>query len=85
MKMNPSQQTLSDVKRNDMTRSSSVIAGRGRSSLDVDLALLENEVLTDHPLPDVLDIVYDRLEVRSSIVRTRNEDVVGFTGSRRGI
>ena len=66
-------------------RKEDVIRHADRLSLDVDLTLLEHEVLADHPLPDVLDIVYDRLEVRSSIVRTRNEDVVGFTGSRRGI
>ena len=45
-------------------------------SLDLDLPLLEHEVLADHPLPDVLHVLDNSLEVRGRVVRTSDEDVV---------
>ena len=50
MKMNPSQQTLSDVKRNDMTRSSSVIAG----DEGVQASTLTSRFLRTRSLPIIL-------------------------------
>ena len=54
-------------------------------SLDLDLPLLEHEVLAHHPLPDILYVVNDGLEVRSRVVRAGDEDVVRFASGRRGI
>ena len=46
-------------------------------SLNLDVALLENEVLAaEDPLPDVVHVVNDSLEVRCSIVGASDEDVV---------
>ena len=53
--------------------------------LDLDFALLEDQVLAHHPLPDVLDILDDSLEVRGRIVRPGDEDVVALTGGGRGV
>ncbi len=36
--------------------------------LNVDVALLEHEILAVHPLPDVLHVFDDSLEVRGRIV-----------------
>ena len=55
-----------------------------RLGLNLDLALLENEVLADHPPPYILHIVDNGLEVRCSIVRARDEDAVGVAGGGRG-
>ena len=66
-------------------RKEDVIRHADRLSLDVDLTLLEHEVLADHPLPDVLHILANSLEVRGRVVRTSDEDVVGLAAGRRGI
>ena len=47
--------------------------------LDLDLALLEDQVLAHHPLPDVLDIVDDGLEVRGRVVGACDVDIVSLT------
>ena len=57
-------------------RKEDVIRHADRLSLDVDLTLLEHEVLADHPLPDVLHVLDNSLEVRGRVVRTSDEDVV---------
>ena len=44
--------------------------------LDFDFALLQYEILSNDSLPDILDIFNDRFEVRRSIIRIRNEDIV---------
>ena len=44
--------------------------------LEVNLALLQHEVLAHDPLPDILDIFHDGLEVRRRVVRTSDEDVI---------
>ena len=66
-------------------RKEDMIRHADRLSLDVDLTLLEHEVLADHPLPDVLHILDNSLEVRGRVVRTSDEDVVGLAAGRRGI
>ena len=58
---------------------------RGDLSLNVDLTLLEHEVLAVHPLPDVLHIFDDSLEVRGRVVRPGDEDVVTLAGGGRGV
>lgn len=57
----------------------------GTLCFDVDLTLLEDEVLADHSLPDVLNVLNDCLEVRCSVVRASDEDVVLSTRGCRGI
>ena len=66
-------------------RKEDVIRHADRLSLDVDLTLLEHEVLAVHPLPDVLHILDDSLEVRGRVVRPGDEDVVALTGGGRGV
>jgi hypothetical protein len=53
------------------------------SLLDFDFALLQNQIFTDDPLPDIVYIVYDSLKVACRIVRTSDEDIVRFTISDR--
>lgn len=53
--------------------------------LDVDIALLEDEVRANHALPDVLNVVGDGLEVRCGVVGTSDIDVVIGARRRRGI
>ena len=53
--------------------------------LNLNLALLEYEVRAHHPLPDVLHVLDNSLKVRGRVVRTSDEDVVGFAAGRRGI
>jgi hypothetical protein len=47
-----------------------------QSLLDFDFALLQNQLITDHPLPDIVYIVDDSFKVARRIVRTSDEDVV---------
>lgn len=54
-------------------------------SIDLNVTLLENEVLADHPLPDVLHIINDSLKVRRRIIGAGDEDAVGLAGRRGGI
>ncbi len=56
-----------------------------QSLLNIDLALLQNQIFTDDPLPDVVHIVDDSLKVARRIVRTSDEDVVYLTISDRCI
>ena len=77
--------TDANVRKDDMKRRRGQRRMRKQLSLDLDLALLEHEVLADHPLPDVLHVLDNSLEVRGRVVRTSDEDVVGFAAGRRGI
>ena len=55
-------------------------------SLNLDVALLENEVLAaEDPLPDVVHVVNDSLEVRGRVVRACDEDVIRLARGRRGV
>ena len=47
-----------------------------QSLLDFDFALLQNQIFTDDPPPDIVHIVDDSLKVARRIVRTSDEDVV---------
>ncbi len=62
-----------------------VYAALYKSLLDLDLALLQNQIFTDDPLPDIMYILHDSLKVACCIVRTSDEDVVHFTISDRCI
>ena len=53
-----------------------VYGARVQSLLDLDFALLQNQIFTDDPLPDIVYIVDDSLKVARRIVRTSDEDVV---------
>ena len=55
-------------------------------SLNLDVALLENEVLAaEDPLPDVVHVVNDSLEVGGRVVRACDEDVIRLARGRRGV
>lgn len=56
-----------------------------RLGFDFHVALLEHEVLAEHALPDVVDVVDDGLEVRGRVVGARDEDAVGLARGRGGI
>jgi hypothetical protein len=53
-----------------------VYAAKVQSLLDFDFALLQNQIFTDDPPPDIVYIVDDSLKVARRIVRTSDEDVV---------
>ena len=55
------------------------------SGLNIDLTLPQDEVLAHHPLPDVLDVIDNGLEVRSRVVRAGDEDVVALARGCGGI
>lgn len=50
-----------------------------KSLLDFDFALLQDQIFTDDPLPDIVYIIDDSLKVARRIVRTSDEDVVYLT------
>ena len=50
-----------------------------KSLLDFDFALLQDQIFTDDPLPDIVYIIDDSLKVARRIVRTSDEDVVRLT------
>ncbi len=56
-----------------------------KSLLDFDFALLQNQIFTDDPPPDIVYIVHDSLKVACRIVRTSDEDIVRFAISDRCI
>jgi hypothetical protein len=62
-----------------------VCAVKVQSLLHFDVALLQNQIFTDDPLPDIVHIVDDSLKVTRRIVRTSDEDVVRLTISDRCI
>jgi len=53
-----------------------VYAVKVQSLLDFDFLLLQNQICTHDPLPDIVYIVDDSLKVARRIVRTSDEDVV---------
>ena len=56
------------------------------SPINVDrLPSLQHQIVSSDPLPDIVDFVYDGLEVGSSIVRTGNENVVDFARGCWGV
>lgn len=56
-----------------------VYAVKVQSLLDFEFSLLQNQIRTDDPLPDIMYIVDDSLKVARRIVRTSDEDVVYLT------
>lgn len=56
-----------------------VYAVKVQSLLDFELSLLQNQIRTDDPLPDIMYIVDDSLKVARRIVRASDEDVVYLT------
>jgi hypothetical protein len=56
-----------------------VYATKVQSLLDIDFALLQNQIFTDDSLPDIVYIVDDSLKVTRRIVRTSDENVVCLT------
>lgn len=46
---------------------------------------LQYQIVSSDPLPDVLDLIDDSLEVGSGIVRTGDENVVGLARGCRGV
>ena len=47
------------------------------SLLDFNVTLFQNQILANYPLPNILDVLDNSLEVTCRIVRAGNEDVVG--------
>jgi hypothetical protein len=58
---------------------SDVYTAKVQSLLDFDFALLQNQIFTDDPPPDIVYIVDDSLKVARRVVRTSDEDVVHLT------
>lgn len=58
---------------------SDVYTVKVQSLLDFDFALLQNQIFTDDPPPDIVYIVDDSLKVARRVVRTSDEDVVRLT------
>lgn len=56
-----------------------VYAAKVQSLLNFDITLLQNQICTDDPPPDIVYIVDDSLKVTRRIVRTSDEDVVCLT------
>ncbi len=53
--------------------------------LDFNFTLFQNQILANDPLPNILDVLYNSLEVTCGIVRTGDEDVVRFAVRNWGI
>lgn len=51
----------------------------------IGLPSLQHQIASNDPLPDIVDLVDDRLEVGSGIVRTSDKDVVGLTRGCRSV
>ena len=49
------------------------------------LPSLQYQIVSSDPLPDVLDLIDDSLEVGSGIVRTGDENIVGLARGCRGV
>ena len=53
--------------------------------LDFNVTLFQNQILANDPLPNILDVLDNSLEVTCRIVRAGNEDVVGLAVRDWGI